>query len=164
MSVYRYFSLLILFAFLIACSPSERKDEGKASVTPAIFKLEKFEAGQVWNFNAPPGDDSASMTVLKVERTEKGDTIVHVRLDNIRVYNPEIKDKYTRSVTHLPFSWQAMDSSVTSLLTKQTELPEYLNGYLKWKEAYDRNEGSYWKVSAIHVLDQMNKIMYERYK
>lgn len=154
-----------LLAFsLFSCDSSEKQDKKEAAAVSKVFKLEKYDIGQIWNFNAPKGDDSATITILKVERTEKGDTIIHVRLDNIRVYNPEIKEKFTRNITHLPFSRQALDSSVTTLKGQTAEVPEYLNGYLKWKDAYDRNEGGYWKLSAVHVLDQMNKIMYERYK
>lgn len=163
MQVHKFISGLSLLFFLTACQSSDQKAVS-VKADPETFKLDKYEAGQIWKFDAAPDDDSARITVLKVEQSAKGDTIIHVRLDKVLIYNSDLKDKSPRSVSHLPFSVQAMDSSVTTRSGTQQQLPEFISGYEKWREAYEKDQGGFWKISVRHVLDQMNKIMSDQKK
>ena len=150
----------LFFSFLIvSCQPSEKKIAAVENKDPQVFQLDKYKEGQVWSLSSKPANDSASLTILKVELSEKGDTILHVRLDRVLVYNPDLKVEDFRSVAHLPFSIQAIDSSVNELRRVQKDLPEYLSGYEKWKSAYDRDQGGYWKISVPHVVQQMNALI-----
>ena len=150
----------LFYAFLIvSCQPSEKKIPVLESQDSQGFQLEKYKEGQVWSLLSKPANDSASLTILKVELSEKGDTIVHVRLDRVLVYNPDLKIEDFRSVAHLPFSVQAIDSSVIEIRSVQKDLPEFLSGYERWKSAYNKDQGGYWKMSVPIVLQQMNALI-----
>jgi hypothetical protein len=154
------FAILSLAIALSACNSSDPADhKTEATAAEEVFTIKKYEAGQVWKIEAQPNDDSASLMILKVERSQKGDTIVHVRLDNIHVYNSETKTTALKTIAHLPFSVKALDSSVIRLQGRENNLPEFETGYQKWKSAYDQDQGGYWKLSVRTVLTQMNLIM-----
>jgi len=71
------------------------------------------------------------MTVLKVETLPKVGTIVHVRVDHIRLRNctggPE-PDNFQ----HMPFTRDAIERSITKLEKDGVNTPD-LSGYEQWR-------------------------------
>jgi hypothetical protein len=119
------------------------------------FKLEeiadpKYKPGQVWRYKTRPGEDSSTVTVLRIESS--GDkTIVHIRVDNIHLRNclggPE-PDKFE----HMPFAREALDQSVSKLL-KSVDVPEYKEGYTEWRNAWEAGKAGFYTVSVAKALD-----------
>ena len=68
---------------------------------------DKFKVGQVWKYNNRLGEDSSTLTILKIEKYEKGDTIIHIRVDGVKIYSPQAATGYSDFIGHLPFSEKA---------------------------------------------------------
>src|SRR6185295_6191348 len=86
-----------LFSFFISC-------KGQTKNEPQIIVSDKFKVGQVWRYDNRPGEDSSTLTILKIEKYEKGDTIIHIRIDGVRIYNPQLPSGYSDFIAHLPYS------------------------------------------------------------
>ena len=71
------------------------------------------------------------MTVLKVEALPKIGTIVHVRVDRIRLRNcsggPE-----PDTFQHMPFTRDAIERSISKLEKDGVDIPD-LSGYEQWR-------------------------------
>ncbi|MFL9481574.1 hypothetical protein ACI6Q2_02275 [Chitinophagaceae bacterium LWZ2-11] len=64
------------FQFFTSCN-GQNEEKNKDIETSS----DKFRVGQVWKYNNRAGEDSSTLTILKIEKYEKGDTIIHIRID-----------------------------------------------------------------------------------
>jgi hypothetical protein len=122
----------------------------------------ELHAGQVWKYNNRPGEDSSTLTVLKIEKYEKGETIIHIRVDGIKLYNPYIASGYSNCIGHLPFSEKAILKSVTKLVGQNNNLQDFSEGYNQWKEAWDKGKGGYWMVDLKEAVEGMDSVMQQK--
>jgi hypothetical protein len=111
-----------------------------------------FAPGQVWRYRARPQEVGATLTVLRVDEDPELGTIVHVRLDNLRLRNPHEPDGYSHHVAHLPFGCDALARSVTDSLGTCAELPNFDEAYAIWRRAYDAGEGAVFRQPVAEVL------------
>ena len=126
-----------LLSFFASCI-GRTKEKSNGIETPSG----KFKEGQVWKYNNRPGEDSSTLTILKIEKYEKGDTIIHIRVDGIKLYNPNVESGYSDFIGHLPFSEKTISKSVTKLVGQNTNLPDFSEGYNQWKDAWDNGKGA----------------------
>ena len=101
--------------------------------TPELVKDPKFIPGQVWEYKTRENEESSTLTILKVESLPKLGTIIHVRVDKIRLRNctggPE-----PNKFEHLPFTRDAIEHSVTKM-GKESRIPDFREGYEEWRKA-----------------------------
>jgi hypothetical protein len=118
---------LILGQALIA------QDKSRSCPEPAESGDSKFRPGQVWQYKTRPHEEGSTLTILKVETLPKQGTIIHIRVEKIRLRNctggPE-PDKFE----HMPFARDAVERSVTKLV-KERSVPDFQAGYDAWKNA-----------------------------
>ena len=105
---------------------------GEKCVTPEIVSDPKYSPGQVWSYKSRTGESSSTITILRVESLPNIDVIVHVRIDGIKLKNCS-GGPSPNAVQHAPFSKDAIDRSVVTLIRKSQQLPEYEAGYSDWK-------------------------------
>ncbi len=141
-------------SFLMSCI-GQSKDKKQNIDTNA----DKFKVGQVWKFDNRVGEDSATLTILKIEKYEKGDTIIHIRVDGLKMYNPKVASGYSNDIGHLPFSKKAIEKSVTKLVGQNDDLPDFSDGYNQWKEAWDNGTGGYWTVNLKEAIEGVDSAM-----
>ena len=120
---------------------------------------EKFKVGQVWKYANRNGEDSSTLTILKIEKYEKGDTIIHIRVDNVKINSPQSATGYTNFIGHLPYSEIAISKSVTSLVGQNENLPDFSEGYNQWKEAWDNGKAGYWTIELKEAIDGIDKAL-----
>ena len=100
-------------------------------VQPQPVNDPKFVPGQVWSYRTRKGEESSTLTVLRVEKTPKLGTIVHVRIEGVHFSNctggpsPEV-------IEHAPFARAALEASVTTTVTLLGKVPDYDAGYRYW--------------------------------
>lgn len=140
------------FIFFSSCKAQNKKEEETLSA-------EKFKAGQVWKYVNRNGEDSSTLTVLKIEKYDKGDTIIHIRVDGIKIYNPQTTSDYSNFIAHLPISEKAIKNSVTTLVGATISLPAFTEGYNQWKTAWNKGSGGYWTVNLKEAIEDIDKAM-----
>ena len=120
---------------------------------------EKFKLRQVWKYANRNGEDSSTLTILEIEKYEKGDTIIHIRVDNVKINSPQSATGYTNFIGHLPYSEIAISKSVTSLVGQNENLPDFSEGYNQWKEAWDNGKAGYWTIELKEAIDGIDKAL-----
>jgi hypothetical protein len=82
----------------------------------------KFKLGQIWTYQNRPGETGSTLTILRIDSSEKVGGIVHVRVDGLNAHNPH--GDRVPSVGHMPFSRDAILISVVRLfnLTNLSQL------------------------------------------
>ena len=116
--------------------------------------LNFFHPGQVWQYYTRSGEENSTLTILKIDELED-DAIIHIRIDDIKL-------AYTDDIIHLPFSAEAMESSVTGFVKHLDVIAEFTEGYQQWREVFDNGKGGYWKMPVSEVLDAINAMLNER--
>lgn len=140
----------IPFAILILALLNQSitaQDKPHQCPKPEVVKDSKFVPGQIWEYKTRQNEESSIITILKVESLPKLGTIIHVRVDKIRLRNctggPE-----PNKLEHMPFAREAIEHSVTRKV-KEGSVPDFKEGYEEWRKACGG-------VYTITVADALN--------
>jgi hypothetical protein len=140
-----------LFLLLVVCGAAAAQQTagspGKKCAEPQIVTDVKYSPGQVWDYRTRDGEESSTITVLRVESLPKIGVIIHVRIDGIRLKNCSGGPGPT-TIGHAPFTKDALDRSVTKLIEQQHTLPDYEQGYNSWREAC----GGAYTIPVVEML------------
>lgn len=117
-------------------------------------QLMKLRAGQVWAYETRPGESDSVLTILRIEKYPDLGTVVHVRVDGIHMVNP-LKGGAITSIPHLPFKELAVQRSVTHLLRTAASVPDFREGYVTWKAAYQAGQAGAFEVPVRDALNAM---------
>jgi hypothetical protein len=140
-------SVVSVFLTLLFVEPmAATQDKSRPCPAPTEIKDSKFRPGQVWQYKTRPGEEESTITILKVETLPKLGTIVHVRVEKIRLRNctggPE-PDKFE----HMPFARDAIERSVTKLV-REKKVPDFSDGYEQWRNAC----GGVYTISVAEAI------------
>ena len=141
-----------LFGFFASCKGQDKKQKQPLAT-------EKFKVGQVWKYENRKGENTSTLTILKIEKYDKGDTIIHIRVDGVKIHSPQTATGYSDFIGHLPFSEKSILNSVTELVGQNDNLPNFSDGYNQWREAWDSGKGGYWTIDLKEAIDGVDKAM-----
>lgn len=119
--------------------------------------LTAFRPGQVWAYQTRPGEDSSTVTILRVEEAPKLGVIVHVAVEGVRVPSPTPGQFVTRLV-HLPFAKAAIERSVTRKLRDDAPVPSFDEGYQQWRAAFDTGSGGIFTITIAEAVDVVSQV------
>ena len=123
---------------------------------PFSIQAATLRAGQVWAYHTRPGEESSTLTILKIEDYQDLGKVVHIRVDGINITNPT-KANTVSELPHLPFKEAALQKSITQLLRQVKPVPDFKRGYDYWKKAYLEHHASAFNVGVASMLDGMYK-------
>ena len=132
----------------IAMAQQTADSPAKKCAQPQVVVDAKYSPGQVWSYHTRKGEESSTITVLRVESLPKVGVIVHVRVDGIRLKNCS-GGPSPMSIGHSPISKDALDRSVTTMLKQGLAVPDYMEGYKNWREAC----GGVYTITLGKILD-----------
>ncbi len=115
-------------------------------------KTGKYRVGQVWSFKGRPGEERATLTIVRVESGQGLPVIVHVSLDDVRIANPHAPDGFTHIVEHAPFTEEAISRSVTKLVGQVKTLPPFEEGYERWRDYFDQGKAAIYTITVAELL------------
>ena len=121
---------ILLVASLTLTQQGSAKEKQKCA-EPQTTTDSTYSPGQVWSYKARPGEDSSTVTILRVERAPTIGVVIHVRIDGVQFGNCTGGPAPT-TVQHAPFTKAAIDKSVTRKLRTISELPAFEAGYKDW--------------------------------
>jgi hypothetical protein len=125
--------------------------KGKGSMLTKLT-TGKYRTGQVWRFKTRPGEEDATLTVVRVESSEKLGVIVHVSVEGVRIESPGAPGGFSDTLQHCPFSEEAIEESVTTLVGEAETLPAFEEGYRMWREAFDAGEASIFSTTVAEAV------------
>jgi hypothetical protein len=122
-----------LLNVMICSSVAVSQPKARSCPTPSVVQDEKYRPGQIWQYKTRSGEESSTVTILRVESLPTDGVIVHLRVDRIRLKNctggPE-PDKFE----HMPFAKEAIGRSLIRMLKAASKVPDFENGYKQWQE------------------------------
>jgi len=125
-------SIGILVLLLSVAPVCHAKD--KTCTAPEPVTDSKFRPGQIWRYKTRPGEEKSFFTILRIESLPKIGTIIHIRVDKIRLHNctggPE-----PENFQHMPFRLDAIERSATKIEKESSDIPDYKDGYDEWRNA-----------------------------
>ena len=144
--------MILLFSFF-GLFGQNKKNEARNVV--------ELKSGQIWKYNTRKGEEKSRVIILKVEDYEKRGQVVHIAVNGIKIKNENIEGGILREIGHLPFDKEALKNSLTELESTTTKLPEFMDGYLQWKEAFDKEKGGIFTIQLSEAVDFVDKAMNE---
>jgi hypothetical protein len=114
-----------------------------------------YRVGQRWSYQSRPQEPSSVLVVAKVDHHPVLGVIVHVSVMGLVIRNPSATSGMAEEVAHLPFAEAAIDGSVLSLLEENPMLPDFLEGYMQWRDAFDRGKAGVFQISVAEAIDRL---------
>jgi hypothetical protein len=121
--------------------------------TNIISFKDKFEVGQVWEYNTRKGEENSTITIVNIEENNESDIIINIYVSDLLLKNPISEDGFSDTIQHLPFSKEAIEKSVTRLICKTNTLPDYKDCYDEWKTAFNMREASIFGNTIKETID-----------
>jgi len=115
-----------------------------------------FIAGQVWSYETRLHEQKSKLTVLKVDYFENA-VVVHIRLDNIKLQDPEESEGMITVVPHMAFLQKALMKSVIKVLDNNHRLPEFSKEYHNWREGDGVGTAWAWHYSVSEALSRLER-------
>lgn len=147
---YKIYTMIVLFSFFGLFGQNE---DGKKLKTPQL------KSGQIWKYNTRKGEVKSRVVILKVEDYGKKGKVVHIAVNGLRIKNEHIEGGFSKDIGHLPFDKESLLKSLTELESTTDNLPEFMDGYLQWKEAFDNGEGGVFTIEVKEVVDFIEQSM-----
>jgi hypothetical protein len=114
---------------------------------------DKFKVGQIWNYQTRPGEEKSTLIILKVEKYDSLGIVIHVAINDLHIKNADSPNGYSTQIGHLPFSKKALENSVTTLLSENNRLPDFLDGYKEWSDA----NGGVYSITINEVINNIEE-------
>jgi hypothetical protein len=105
----------------------------KTCPAPEPAQDKKFHPGQVWQYKTRAGEEKSFVTILKVESLPRG-IVVHIRVDKVHLKNCS-GGPAPDTFEHMPFTRDAIETSVTKLVKEDAKIPDFQPGYDDWIKA-----------------------------
>lgn len=119
----------------------------------------KYHVGETWKYRARPGEEGSTLTVVRVESTPKVGIIVHVSLRGLSLHSKHTPTGISDRIAHMPFSEGAIDKSVTTLVGKAEQLPNFEEGYRQWRTGFDHGKAGVFTISVAEAVDYIESII-----
>ncbi len=149
--------LVQIFCLMLICANTSCNGQSKTN-SKMDFEDEKFKAGQIWQYETRTGEEESRVIILKVDKTET-EIIVHVSVIKAKNKNPQKDEGISNDIGHLPFSRESIEKSLTKLESSDNELPDFMDGYNQWKEAFDSGQGGIFTISVKEAVDYVEQTM-----
>ena len=107
-----------------------------------------FKPGDTWTYATRPEDPQSTLTILKVESTNKLGVFVHIRVNSVRIRTADGSELNT--VAHMPISREALVKSVERK-QQSGSVPDFHDGYADWRE----HCGGVFTISVAEAIATM---------
>lgn len=141
-------SILCLSILLAATSHAGGQDSMLKDTTES-----KYKVGQVWSYKTRRDEKKSSFIVVKVESHPKLGNIIHIALRDLKLRKPD--GNFIEAAGHLPFAEEAINKSAVKLLREKEDLPEYEEGYGRWREAFDAGQAGVYTITIAEAVSVM---------
>lgn len=150
-------NLVPIFCLMLLCINTSCHGQSRKN-SDMNFEDEKFKVGQLWQYETRKGEEESRVIILKVDKTDH-DVIIHVAVIKARIKNPQIEGGISNEIGHLPFSRESIEESFTKLESSNNELPDFMDGYKQWKEAFDSGRGGIFTISVKEAVEYVEQTM-----
>ena len=134
---------LLLFASVLLSAPQNRPADSK------------YKVGQQWSYTARPGEEKSYLIIVKIDDDPKLGRIIHISLRGLKIKNPRSPGGISEDVSHLPFLEAALEKSGLKLLKEKVDLPDFEEGYGRWRRAYDEGKAGAYSITVAEAVEVM---------
>jgi hypothetical protein len=119
----------------------------------------RYYPGQIWSYHTRPEEKDSRLTVLQVDEVGP-ERIVHIRVEGFSLTGPE--GKLIHTLPHMPIFEEALDRSVVAQLGESVPLPDYQEGYIIWREAFERGGAGAFRLTVAEAIAAIAGVFQEK--
>ncbi len=120
----------------------------------------KFRAGQRWSYHARETEPDATFVVLRVETTEAGKNLVHVRLEGLHLVHPGIGQGWSHTFPHVPFDEEFVLESAIEVVG-EGDISD-LKDYWGWRIAWLSGGADIFQMTLAQAAEYLEKLLIEQ--
>ncbi|MEM0967747.1 MAG: hypothetical protein AAF191_11255 [Verrucomicrobiota bacterium] len=93
----------------------------------------------------------STVTICQIDECPLG-SVVHVRLDGLRLTLNESTGLSRTSIHHMAFTEDALHGSIGSLITEHEDPGNWEEAYHDWRVAFELGEAHVWQLPVFDAL------------
>jgi hypothetical protein len=136
---------LILFTITSCSSQYQLKEE-------LDYKDEKFEVGQIWNYETRTGEENSTIQIVKIDKYENQEAFIHISVKGLKMKNPSVEGGISKTIGHLAFARKSVIESVTKLVNPKEELSYSKERYQTWKKTFEADKAGVYIRSISEAV------------
>lgn len=117
-----------------------------------------YREGQIWRYDARPGEEASRLYIVKIDEVEGYGRIYHIFVEGLRIKNPRTPSGFQDQLPHAPVVEATLDRSVTELVGETNSMPDFVDGYAVWKEAFDKGEAGAFNIPVADIVSAIEDI------
>jgi hypothetical protein len=123
------------------------------AAAPAVAA--SFEEGQIWHYQARPGEEASRLFIARIDRGIGTQTIYHIYLDGLKLKNPLYEGGVQDHLPHAPVTRQSLETSVTELLEENATMPDIAEGYAAWLLAFEKGQAGFFTLPVNQIVQHI---------
>ena len=136
---------------LASCSSREDTKRDDTKVTENTQSIE-FKVGQVWSYKTRPNEEGSTLTICRVEDDKEQGKILHVSIAGLKVKSPQNQGGVATEIAHMPFSYAAIESSITTKIADNVKVPNFDQAFEVWKKANNSGKPYVFTISVADAI------------
>jgi hypothetical protein len=123
------------------------------AAAPAVAA--SFEEGQIWHYQARPGEEASRLFIARIDRGIGTQTIYHIYLDGLKLKNPLYEGGVQDRLPHAPVTRRSLETSVTELLEENATMPDIAEGYAAWLLAFEKGQAGVFTLPVNQIVQHI---------
>lgn len=119
----------------------------------------RYQEGQVWRYETRVGEENSTLTILLVESYPRVGTIVHICVEWVQLQPVGSPEGTVNRIAHMPFGEGALDASVTELAGQTSVLPDFTDGYVDWRRAFEAGDAGIFVIPVAQAVEFIEQAM-----
>lgn len=118
----------------------------------SVANAADYSEGQVWSYKTRLGEENSTLLIDKIETNAKLGRIFHISIDGVRIKNRHIAGGISTQLPHFPVSEETLKQSLTKLIGHRAPHPDYVEGYMTWKAAFDAGKAGVFTIPVSEII------------
>lgn len=116
------------------------------------IQAREYLAGQLWSYEARPGDDKSLVLIDLVESAPDKSAIYHVSVLGAHIPTRRGGPRLETDLPHFPVSKETLDKSLLELVGKRSPHESFRAGYDIWRSAFDDGRAGIFTISIAEIV------------
>lgn len=118
---------------------------------------EEYRYHEMWSYKTRCGEEGSEILINDISETEKYGKVYHISVFNVKMTNG-VSTGRVKILPHLAVSKKSLDSSLIKLTATRYPYPDFIKGYLKWKEALEKGTEVVNDAPIAEILESLEKL------
>ena len=119
-----------------------------------------MEVGQKYSFNIEGSHPNPHFIICKIDKDHSKE-IASIYIGGLKFKNPSSPSGFSETISHVPVDIEPLKSANIKLISDNVAIPEYVEGYNSWRQAFESGEAGYFAIPPERIVEYILGVIAE---